>query len=287
MAPVCPMSNANASQRGHTCWFSTVTTAIANSVTARKAVTGDTSFIGNIKRLSTDTDIGTELITHAGQEKYDEKLHESVTKMLGGDACPLKPKEGHNALKFMKQLLNVLEIENVMISTTAKSNSASLPISTPGCDMVTFDVSHYLEEEALGKIRPSQVTSGICAVQVLAPSTGCAKVIGLLETHVIGKFDKYELRLRNMLVSVKGHVMTYGQCNDSREWWVYDNEFAGRGSPPRKFESFSMQATMDMIFSFPHTFFSPKMGAVAMNPLFLSGPQSATTFMFDIRKIDD
>lgn len=283
------MANANASQRGHSCWFSTVTTSIANSITARKSVIGESHLLGkiSIKRRSSGTDVGTDIITHAGQEKYDEKLHESVTKMLGGDACPLKPKEGHNALKFMKQLLNVLDIENVIISTTAKSNSAALPVSTPTCEMATFDVSRYLEEDGLEKIRPAQITSGICAVQVLAPSSGCAKIIGLLETIVVGKFEKYELKLRNMLVSVKGHVMTYGQCNDAREWWVYDNEFAGRGSPPRKFESFSLQATMDLIFSFPHTFFSPKIGAVAMNPLFLSGPQSATTFMFDIRKIEE
>lgn len=283
----CPMATANASQRGHSCWFSTVTTSVANSLTAKKSVTGDSSILGKLKRPSTDNDLGTEIIKHAGQEKYDEKLHESVTRMLGGDACPLKPKEGHNALKFMQKLLNVLEVENVIISATARANTASLPIKTPGCDMITFDMQNYLEVEGLAKIRSSQVTSGICAIQVLAPSNGCAKIVGLSDTIVIGKFEKYELKLRNMLVSVEGHVMTYGQCDDPSEWWVYDNEFAGRGSPSRKFESFSMQATMDLIFSFPHTFFSPKMGAVAMNPLYLNGPRSATTFMFDIRQLQE
>jgi len=276
----CAMTKADASQRGHSCWFSSVTTSVANSITARESTVSKRSSFGLKKEIS----IGSDIFSHAGQEKHEERIHLKLTEMIGKDACPLKPKEGHNALNFMKKLLNLLQIENVIISTNAKANT-TLPITNLGtCSMSNFDMLTYLETEALQKIKLSNVSSGICAIQVLAPASGCSSIIGLSDTITIGKFEKYELKLRNMLVSSHGHVITIGTCDKPNEWYVYDNEFAGKGSPLRKFESFSFQSVMDLMFNFPHTYFNPKIGAIPLNPLFLEGKQSATTFMFDIRQ---
>lgn len=280
MSKNCAMSKADASQRGHTCWIDSVVLSVANSVTAKEISLSPRKTFS----LKRDNSIQSEIFEHAGQEKYEESLHLSLTSMMGKDVCPLKPKEGHNALNFLKKLLEFLEIPKVILSTVAKSNTVIPPLNLQNCSMSSFDMFTYLSGDALQKIRISQIDSGICAIQVLPSAVGCSRIIGLSEVMIIGS---YELKLRNMLVSSHGHVISIGTCNNPNEWYVYDNEFAGKGSPLRKFESFTFQSVMDLMFNFPHTYFNPKIGAIPLNPLFLEGKQSATTFMFDIRRIPD
>lgn len=279
MSKNCAMSKADASQRGHTCWVDSVVLSVANSITGREISLSPRKSFSLTKERSIQSDI----FDHAGQEKYEQELHLSLTNMMGKDVCPLKPKEGHNALNFLKKLLEFLEIPKIILYTNAKSNNVTAPIALENCTMSSFDLSTYLSEDALPKINMFQIKSGIFAVQVLPSATGCSRVIGLSEVIRIGN---YELKLRNMLVSSHGHVITIGTCDKPNEWYVYDNEFTGKGSPLRKFESFTFQSVMDLMFNFPHTYFNPKIGAIPLNPLFLEGKQSATTFMFDIRLID-
>lgn len=277
----CVMSKADASQRGHTCWIDSAIVSISNSITARKMNNKRGSF-PTLQRQSTTQRISSEIMEHGGQEKYEEKIHLSLTQLLGKDVCPMKPKDGHNVLSFMKNLMMMMEIENVFMSRVIATSNSPIPVQDlPEIKFLTFDMSTFLNNKGSQHLHVFNLTSGIFVVQVLSPQSMAAKITGLQEEVVIGD---YNLKLRNMLVSTKGHVMTYGTCDKPHEWYVYDNEFSGKGSPPRKFETVSFQATMDLIFNYPHTYFSPKMGTVPMNPLFLQGPQSATTFMFDFEK---
>ena len=289
MTKECAMRKADASQRGNTCWFSSVLTSIANSNTVRENTLSKKKKNSSIfERMNpVKSDIATDILNYAGQEKYEQIIHLALTEILGVDACPVKPKDGHSSLEFMKKLLNVLDIENVVIQTHIVPKTPFHTIDTKHCSMTTFDIQNYIDEQVPSRLWAHDITSGICAIQVLAPTSKCAKIVGLVDKIIIGKHEKYELRLRNMLVSAHGHVITIGTCDKPNEWYIYDNEFAGRGSPLRKFESFSFQSVMDLMFNFPHTYFSPKTGPITLNPLFLNGPQSATTFMFDIRRIKE
>ena len=276
MSKNCAMLKADASQRGHTCWIDSVVVSVANSITAKEISLGKRSF--SLKR---DSSIKSDIFEHAGQEKYEEALHLSLNQMMGKDVCPLKPKEGHNALNFLKKLLDFLNIPKVILTTHAKSNTTIPPVDLQNCLMNTFDIYTYISDN-IQKISITQIESGICAIQVVPSATGCSKITGLSEVIRVGN---YELKLRNMLVSSHGHVITIGTCDNPTEWYVYDNEFTGKGSKLRKFESFTFQSTMDLMFNFPHTYFNPKIGAIPLNPLFLEGKQAATTFMFDISEI--
>jgi len=275
----CLMATADASQRGHTCWFDTIILAVANSKTSREI--HKKSIFAKLQ----GSDLSDEILSKAGKHSSGDKLHDTISSALGGDVCPRKPVEGHNALKFLNGLLSLLDVGYVILSTTAVSNTSEKISEVGPCRTHIFNLEDYIKTKGLSKIRASQVETGVCAVQVVSPISGCAKIVLTSDTIDIGLHEKYQLTLRNIIVSSKGHVITYGTCDNPNEWFIYDNELVGKGVPPRKVSSLTFESVVDQIFHFPHTFFSLKMGTVTMNPFFLDGPQSGATFMYDIRSI--
>ena len=273
----CVMKNVRSGQRGHTCWFDTIVTTVSNSSAARAYVMGKSN--DNLMK-----DIVSSVTS--GNNAEQQKLHELISSTINGDSCPMKPTGGQSALGFLKALLQVLDVGHVISSTTATHNISGLRMMVKGETIgAIFDLGTYLENDVKKKIvfmhdyRPT----GMYAVQVLAPTRNFARVVPRDVYKFIYEDLEMTLEIKNMLVSSNGHIMTYGTCNNPTEWFVYDNEYAAAGGLPKRLKSESFENTMELIYRFPHTYFSPAMGSVSMNPLHLEGLASATTFVFDYK----
>lgn len=275
--PTCIMKDARAGQRGHTCWFDTVVTTVSNSLTARTPVMGKSKDNLMDQIVSSVT---------SGNTAEQQKLHELISSTIGGDSCPMKPTGGQNALHFLRALLQVLEITHVISSTTASHNIPGHRLMVAGEEVgAVYDLGVYLENNTKRQVSfmTDQSKTGMFIVQVLAPTKNFARVALQSSYRIVSGDLELNLELRNMLVSSNGHIMTYGTCNDPSEWFVYDNEFSAVGGIPKRLKSESFETTMELIYRFPHTYFSERMGSVSMNPLYLEGLKSATTFVFDYK----
>lgn len=278
----CIFSSADTHQRGHTCWFDTAVITLANSM----ILTSNT--IGESKSFFHKTSIAEDISKHAGLADFSSKLHSTISTALSNDVCPLKPTDGHDMLSFLKALIDHVDIDSIVMKAPHIGNMKSIqgnPDFT--CKNISFSsVDEYISETLVKSMNVKKFDSekGIILVQFRGADGECMKLKCGPELTIETPNGTYKLTLRTMTISNRGHVMAIGRCRDETEWTVFDNEFSGLGYGPRTFSADTFEHVCDQMFSFPHSFFSPKVGVIQMNPFFKEGIKSSTVFVYDMIK---
>jgi hypothetical protein len=280
----CIFSNADTHQRGHTCWFDTAVITLANSLLLNANTIGEGRSI--FKSLSLKSSIQTDISKQAGLAEYSSKLHAKISKALSNEVCPMKPTEGQDMLSFLKALIDHVNIDSIVMKAPSFGNRKSIQ-GNPEYTCGTIDVSSIDDfiEENLGKAMKSknfESKNGILLVQFRGSAGECIKLQCDPEMKIETPAGIFKLTLRTMTISNRGHVMAMGRCRDQTEWTVFDNEFSGLGYSPRTYSAETFEQVREEMFSFPHCFFSPKVGVIQMNPFFKEGIKSATVFVYDM-----
>ena len=279
----CVFSNANTHQRGHTCWFDTAVISLANS-TLLQANT-----IHESKNLFHQKSIKEEISKHAGLSDYSDKLHSKISKALSDDVCPLKPTHGQDMLLFLKTLIDHVGIDNIVMKAPNFGNLKTIqgnPDFT--CENIAYSsVDDYISDNLVKAMNSKKFDNetGILLVQFRGSDGACLKLVCNPEMTIDTPSGTYRIVLRTMTISNRGHVMAIGRCRDEKEWTVFDNEFSGLGYTPRNFAADTFEQVRDQMFSFPHSFFSPKVGVIQMNPFFKESIKSATVFVYDMVRV--
>lgn len=279
----CVFSRATAHQRGHTCWFDTAIVVLANTESMKR--------VNNKKDVGLRvfrTSISDEINTHAGLSEFSNKLQKTIHDALGGEVCPAKPTGGQDIFAFLLALLNYTKVANISIRVPSVSNTPRLFDGDPDvtCGTVSLvDIDIYLEEHLARVLNRTNVAAddGVLLVQARGSDSdlGCIKLDCSSAVTVETPHGPFALTLTSLVVSNAGHVMSYGVCRSSKEWVVFDNEFAGSGFGARTFTGDTFELVKEQMYHFPHTYFDPKHGSVQMNPFFKKGIKSSTIFVYD------
>lgn len=288
MPDKCLFYRATSHQRGHTCWFDTAVVTLANTESLHASTLGESK---NKFKLMKAPTIGKYIQDHAGLFEYASKLHKKISIALSEDVCPLKPESGQDMLLFLESLLTYVGIPHLTMKAPSTSNT---PIRIEGdpdtCGRIgTMDVDVFIEDK-LGRAmnnyasKGGKYDNGILMVQIRGHDGGCLKIDCSPYLRVEIMDSIYELKLQTMTVSEHGHVMAFGKCRSDNEWVVFDNEFSGLGFEPRTFSGKSFESVKTQMYTFPHTYFSPKVGTVSLNPFFKEGIRSSTVFVHDFVK---
>lgn len=282
----CIFSNADTHQRGHTCWFDTAVITLANSTILTSKTMDESKSL--LQTISHQTSVAGDISKHAGLADFSSKLQAKISTALSNDVCPLKPTGGQDMLSFLKALIDHVDIDSIVMKPPHIGNRKSVqgnPDFT--CGNISFSsVDDYISD-TLGKamnVKKFDSEKGILLVQFRGADGECMKLECEPEMTIETPSGTYKLTLRTMTISNRGHVMAIGRCRDETEWTVFDNEFSGLGYGPRTFSANTFEQVRDQMFSFPHSFFSPKVGVIQMNPFFKEGIKSATVFVYDMIK---
>ena len=293
MSDNCLFYKATTKQRGHTCWFDTAVMTLANTdIIHASSLAESKTFFQKFKRSSS---LSKEIDEHAGDEEYIKKLHKKISDALSEDVCPLKPTSGQDMMFFLESLLKHVDIPYVLLKAPSNTNTPIINKfdSEIGCSRVgTMDMDVYIEEKLLlsfnnYKRKGGRDDRGIVMAQIRGNDSECIKIDCSPYLQIESPEGVYELKLKTMVVSEHGHVMAFGRCRSDKEWTVFDNEFSGLGFDPRTFSGKSFDAVKEQMYIFPHTFFSPKIGAVTMSPFFKKGIRSGTVFVYEFVKFEN
>lgn len=284
----CVFSRATTHQRGHTCWFDTAIVTLANTRSMR--ILQDNR--PNIGIAAFKKTISDEIATHGGLSEFSDRLQKTISIALGEDACPMKPTSGQDMFLFLKNLLDLTNIESISMKVPSVGNT---PTRIEGNGDITCSIIHEINidifiEERLprdinkgGHVRDS----GVLMVQCRGGDGSCFKLDCSQSLTINTPYGSYDLKLTSMAVSAHGHVMSFGKCGSSTQWVVFDNEFTGVGYSPRTFSAENFGLVKDQMYRFPHTYFDPKHGPIQMNPFFKQGIRSSTVFVYDFVRFED
>lgn len=283
----CVFSNADTHQRGHTCWFDTAVIALANSRILRvNSMDGGRRVFKYLSLKRSKRSIREDISEHAGLSDYSANLQAKISTALSDDVCPHKPKEGQDMLSFLGALIDHVNIDNIVLKAAPIGNRKSIkgnPEFT--CENISFtSVDDYLSDNLIKamNLKKFDCKEGILLVQFRGSDGDCMKLECSPEMTMETPSGTFQLTLRTMTISNRGHVLAIGRYRDETEWIVFDNEFSGLGYGPKTFSAENFERVRDQMFSFPHSFFSPNVGLIQMNPFFKEGIRSTTVFVYDM-----
>lgn len=287
----CVFKQADTSQRNHTCWFDTAIVTLANSnILQMNSVEESRGILKTLSdsRSTSSTSIGKDIQVRGGLSDYSKKLHAKISRALGDDVCPLKPTEGQDMLTFLQTLIEYVDISHISLKTSTGNKKSIEGNSEFTCANIgQWDLYDYVSENFSKAINFKKFSgeSGVLLVQFRGSDGACSKLDCKSSFELETPVGNYMFTLRTMTISNRGHVMAIGRCRNDTEWTVFDNEFSGNGYSPRTFEAEDFEKVKSQMLSFPHSFFSPKVGVIQMNPFFKTGIRSATVFFYDFVRV--
>lgn len=285
----CVFKQADTSQRSHTCWFDTAIVTLANSTLLKMdSVEEGRGILKTIASARSSTSVATDIKVNGGLSDYSKKLHAKISLALGDDVCPLKPTEGRDMLTFLQTLIEYVGITHISMKTSNGNKKSIEGSSEFTCANIgQWDLYDYVSENFAKAINFKKFSgdSGVLLVQFRGSDGSCSKLDCTSSFEVETPSGKYMFSLRSMTISNRGHVMAMGRCRNDKEWTVFDNEFTGNGYSPRIIEGDDFEKVKSQMYSFPHSFFSPKVGIIQMNPFFKTGIRSSTVFFYDFVRV--